>query len=105
MKILHLTVTAHWFDMIASGEKKEEYREIKQYWEQRLIYKKVGCIEFWNVFDVVRFKNGYSKNSKTMDVEVKRILIGKPIPKWIYPGFRNQKFFIIQLGEIISKNF
>lgn len=27
MKVLHLTLKKKWFDMIASGEKKEEYRE------------------------------------------------------------------------------
>lgn len=37
MKILHLTLKKKWFDMIASGEKKEEYREIKPYWEKRFI--------------------------------------------------------------------
>ena len=29
MKILNLTLKAKWYDMIESGEKKEEYREIK----------------------------------------------------------------------------
>lgn len=37
MKILHLALKKKWFDMIASGEKKEEYREIKPYWITRLI--------------------------------------------------------------------
>jgi len=29
MKILEMTLKKKWFDMISSGEKKEEYREIK----------------------------------------------------------------------------
>lgn len=37
MKTLHLTLKKKWFDMIASGEKKEEYREIKPYWITRLV--------------------------------------------------------------------
>lgn len=37
MKTLHLTLKKKWFDMIASGEKKEEYREIKPYWIARFI--------------------------------------------------------------------
>lgn len=37
MKTLHLTLKKKWFDMIASGEKKEEYREIKPYWLKRLM--------------------------------------------------------------------
>lgn len=35
MKVLHLTLKKKWFDMIASGEKKEEYREIKPFWITR----------------------------------------------------------------------
>lgn len=37
MKILDLVLKGKWYDMIASGEKKEEYREIKPYWEKRLL--------------------------------------------------------------------
>lgn len=33
---LNLTLKKKWFDMIASGEKREEYREIKWYWAVRL---------------------------------------------------------------------
>lgn len=35
-KVLTLTVGKHWFDMIAAGEKTEEYRTIKDYWTVRL---------------------------------------------------------------------
>lgn len=31
-KVLTLAVSKEWFDMIVSGEKNEEYREIKPYW-------------------------------------------------------------------------
>ena len=31
-KVLTLTVSKQWFDMISAGEKTEEYREIKPYW-------------------------------------------------------------------------
>ena len=37
MKILHLTLKKEWFDMILSGEKLEEYRDIKDYWTTRLV--------------------------------------------------------------------
>lgn len=37
MKILDLVLKGKWYDMIASGEKREEYREIKPYWEKRLV--------------------------------------------------------------------
>ena len=38
-KILTLTVSKQWFDMIVANEKTEEYREIKQYWVARLLQK------------------------------------------------------------------
>lgn len=36
MKILDLVLKCRWYDMIESGEKPEEYREIKPYWIKRL---------------------------------------------------------------------
>lgn len=35
---LHLSLKKRWFDMIASGEKREEYRELSPFWIKRLIY-------------------------------------------------------------------
>ena len=35
-KVLTLTVSKQWFDMIVADEKIEEYREIKPYWIKRL---------------------------------------------------------------------
>jgi hypothetical protein len=37
MKTLNLTLKKQWFGMILSGEKPEEYREIKEYWARRLL--------------------------------------------------------------------
>ena len=38
--MLILPIKKKWFDMILSGEKKEEYREIKPYYDSRLIDRK-----------------------------------------------------------------
>ena len=35
-KVLTLTVSKQWYDMIVDGEKTEEYREINGYWVKRL---------------------------------------------------------------------
>ncbi|MCP4988679.1 MAG: ASCH domain-containing protein [Colwellia sp.] len=90
MKILHLTLEIKWFDMIASGEKKEEYREIKPYWTTRLINK---------TFDVVLFRNGYSKNAPSILVEMNGCEVGRGNPKW---GAPNKNVYIIHLGKIIK---
>ena len=56
MKILDLVLTYHWYDMIESGEKKEEYRKIKPYWIRRLIeqpmYEDSGHV-FFRDYDCV----------------------------------------------------
>ena len=36
IKTLHLNLKKKWFDMILSGEKIQEYRDIKDYWILRL---------------------------------------------------------------------
>jgi hypothetical protein len=36
MSDLILNVKKEWFDLIKSGKKKREYREIKPYWDKRL---------------------------------------------------------------------
>ena len=41
-KVLTLTVSKQWYDMIVAGEKTEEYRTIKSYWINRLLVAKYG---------------------------------------------------------------
>ncbi len=94
MKVLHLTLKKKWFDMIASGEKKEEYREIKSYW-----YKRLVDINF-KKFDVVKFRNGYSPNSPTITLEFKRCDIAKGNPEW--GAEQGRRYFVITLGEILN---
>lgn len=118
MKMLHLTLKKQWFDLIASGEKKEEYREIKPYWVIRLCNEHVGsiggdfmdkhkCISFsFKRFDLIRFKNGYNKTAPEMDVEFKGIRIGKPVSGLSEEGYLDKDVFIIELGKILSiKNY
>lgn len=100
MKIPHLTLKRQWFDMIASGEKKEEYRELKPYWETR--FQKVNGMRMFEdsckEFDAVRFTNGYGKGNGTFLIECKGIKIGEGKPEW---GART-KCYIIKLGKIIT---
>lgn len=65
--MLILPIKKKWFDMILSGEKKEEYREIKPYYESR--FKNVfymapySSIPVGNEQKQIMFRNGYNKNS------------------------------------------
>lgn len=119
MKILHLTLKKQWYDMIVSGEKKEEYREIKQYWINRFAIcggkdprpfgyycQKASCFSCVTrgdgfrpkEFDTIRFTNGYSKGASTFDIECKGITIGTGNPQWGAPA---EQVFILSLGKIL----
>ena len=109
MKILHLTLKKKWFDMIESGEKKEEYREWKPYWAIRLCGGLASACaahadkrnkKHFIQFDVIRFKNGYSKTSPTIDVKFNGIYVGQGKYKW---GAPTNDCFVIKLGEIIKR--
>lgn len=95
-KILLLHIKKKWFDMIASGEKKEEYRKIKPYWVARLCDKKTLAFKS---FDIVAFKNGYGKNSPSIKIECLGIYLGEGNKDW---GFE-KRCFVISLGEIINQ--
>ena len=96
-----------WYEMIESGVKTEEYREIKPYWKQRLLmYGDVwgdnslvvdtcnkGFLLF-EEYDAVKFSYGYTK--RTMTFEIKEITIGKGKPEW---GAPKEEVFIIKLGN------
>lgn len=90
-KILHLNLKKKWFDLIASGKKKEEYREIKPYWNSR--FRKIIShnAEEYIQFDEIHFRNGYSKHSPFMRVEWKGFYVD--IKKNLY---------VIKLGKILE---
>ena len=115
-KTLHLPLKAQWYEMIESGVKTEEYREIKPYWEKRLVdyksvcedYKRIVfrrhvmglhtdiCKEYPRGYTHVKFSYGYTKH--TMTFEIKEISIGMGNPEW---GAPDEEVFIIKLGKRI----
>ena len=116
MKTLHLPLKAKWYEMIESGVKTEEYREIKPYWEKRFIdykalksdYKRIvfrrvvlgkwtdACEHYPKDYTHVKFSYGYTK--RTMTFEIESITIGKGNPEW---GAPTEDVFIIKLGKRI----
>jgi len=106
--------------MIRSGEKTEEYREIKPYWMTRLFdIKPTTSWEFENIEDTIacvlagyvlkcpfksfthiKFTNGYSPTSPTFTIECNGIRIGRGNPEWGAPTGKD--VFIISLGKIIE---
>jgi hypothetical protein len=125
-KILTLTVSKQWFDMIVAGEKTEEYREIKGYWVKRLFLlwnedtctnEKIPphCVKNWDSispemahycinspyykvipYTHVLFINGYRKDSPRIEKEIESITIGKPKKGLCPERWLNTEFFIIK---------
>lgn len=87
--------------MIASGEKKEEYREGKEYWRKRLTDEEEDSDGLTiKPLTHVQFRHGYGKNAPIMKFEIREI-------SWTY-GFRDwgaepgKKYFVIKLGDRIE---
>ncbi len=101
--MLTLPIKKKWFDMILSGEKKEEYREIKPYYTSRftrplptiigptLREKKLKCS-----FPVV-FRNGYSKDSPSIKCLVK-LDINYGIEKW--GAEPNKLYYVLKILSV-----
>lgn len=108
-KILDLPLKKEWYNMIESGTKTEEYREIKPYWIKRLCN---NADKLWQCADCdgllmcsacfspknythVRFRYGYTK--RTMLREIESITIGYGNPEWGAPTDR--QVFIIKFKQ------
>jgi hypothetical protein len=111
-KTLHLTLKKKWFDMIKSGVKKEEYREVKAYWMKRIagldgcgtgynftILRDAGFNFERHIFDTIIFHNGYGKNAPKFEIECKSVVVDQGKKKWGAPDYR---VFVLKLGEIIQ---
>jgi hypothetical protein len=101
-----------WFDLIRTGEKTEEYREINRYYEKRLglyFVRKVGkqdCL--WSdgrklVPTILHLTNGYGHSKPQLWAHIESIAIGRGNPEWGAPVDRD--VFIIRLGDVFhTKN-
>ena len=73
---LEIPVSEPWFSILKSGEKKEDYREIKPYWYSRFcrvfLFVKNTNIPFEKDWDRhwIRFRNGYGKARPSLMAEV-----------------------------------
>lgn len=81
--MLTLPIKKKWFDMILSGEKKEEYRTMSNYYYSRL--KKIDDAIVNNGVSYILLRNGYSSNSPTLKIKItERIMIGGGKKEWGY---------------------
>ena len=111
-KVLALTVIKQWFDMIAAGEKTEEYLEIKPYWASRLVNQQaesgdvlfdefggyclvIGKLEY-KTYTHILFINGYRKDSPRIEKEIESITIGNPKKGLCPDKWLDKEFFVIK---------
>ena len=109
-----LPIKKEWFDMIASGEKKEEYREIKPYYDTRFgnlfgaIWVGNELLQGEDVPEEIRkepeqeicFRNGYSGTAPTIRVRC-TLSAGTGKPEWgAEPG---KKYYVLNIKEIMRK--
>ena len=111
-KVLTITVRKQWLDMIAAGEKTEEYREIKPYWASRLVNQQaessdvlfdefggycrvIGKLEYKTYTHII-FINGYRKDSPRIEKEIESITIGNPKKGLCPDKWLDKEFFVIK---------
>ena len=103
--MLILPIKKQWYDMILSGKKKEEYREIKPYYNSRFTkaFDMNCCDDIWSDKDSkyeVMFRNGYSKKSPSFVARVS-MRIGAGKPEWdAEPG---KEYYVLKILEICRK--
>ena len=85
--MMTFTIKKKWFDLIKSGEKKEEYRDLKYYYHIRIVslvgknnHKKLLEKGEKVPFKDLKLRNGYGKDSPSIIVSG-WISIGKGLPQ------------------------
>lgn len=101
--MLTLQIKRKWFDMIVSGEKKEEYREIKPYYTKR--FQSIGLLDRYGLptvsIEKVVLKNGYSSDSRQALVDV-TIDIKQGKSEW--GAEPNQEYYCLLIKKICLHN-
>lgn len=90
--MLILPIKKKWFDMIKTGVKKEEYRDIKPYYETRFnkLFKDKNTA-------VITLRNGYSTNSPSINCLVS-LKVGKGKTEW--GANPNKNYYILNIIQI-----
>ena len=96
MQILHLTLKKHWFDLMLSGEKKQEFRKPSEWIKTRLVGKD---------YDLIKFVNGYGSDKPYFVCEYLGYELSVGYKKIAFQSTEveiEKGDFIINLGKIIE---
>lgn len=90
--MITLPIKKKWFDMVVSGQKKEEYRCITKYYLSMFSNAADANGEFWCIL-----RNGYSLKAPSVMIRVS-LSIGPGRPEWgAEPGIQ---YFVLTILEI-----
>lgn len=103
--MLTLPIKKKWFDMIKSGEKEEEYRDIKPYWTKRFennlnevvlnMNYRYPMIE--SAKGIVTFKNGYQKNASKIKCFIE---LTQGTGKLEWGAEYNKKYYVLKILSV-----
>lgn len=95
--VLYLTLKRKWYDMIARGEKKEEYRDNTPHWSVRIqnAIKHSGRRKPI----VVAFSLGRTRATMFFEVSLIKSVVGSQHPEWGEPIYLH---YLILLGERVN---
>lgn len=103
--LLNLTIKRRWFDMIASGEKREEYRST----DNRNVasaYKRLSNYEWPFVSYMIILRNGYRMDSRALAIRLLDMTIRSGAQarhtEWGEPTDRGAHF-VIMFDRIIAR--
>lgn len=129
MSKLKLVLKGQWYGMIATNQKREEYREVTPFWLSRLLTWNDGetLPDYFATDEIyteilrkkldekaagsknreIRYKNddvefylGYATNRPSMTWKIESIRIAEGNPVWgAEPG---KRYFVIKLGERLA---
>lgn len=100
--MLTLTIKKKWFDAILSGEKKEEYREIKPYYTSRFKRLWQGSLVGGEAKREIMFRNGYSKSSPKF-VATCTIDTGPGKPEW--GAEPDKEYYRLHIHEVVENGY
>lgn len=108
--MLVLPIKKKWFDMIKSGEKKEEYREIKPYYHSRLGHYFICYRLDTSIRKVLRnmttaekiiiFRNGYSHNSPQIKCRC-TLRVGQGKEEW--GAELGKEYYVLEILKILEE--
>lgn len=116
---IHLPINREWFDMILSGEKKEEYRALTGNYAVRFLCKTdADMAKVWiaqgneeklkKFTDITRFGketvtlvNGYGNHRPRIIVKLLGLSVKHPNPAWCPPGTEGL-WFALKLGKVLE---